>query len=214
MSGRSKKAPERPSGQFVALPHSVLDSTAWKASSGPARALLIDLCRQINGRNNGHLHFARSWIVARGWNRPASVKKLRDELIRNRLIVQARHGGLNNGAHQYAVTWLPITDYTGIDLTPADYHPGAYMLAPLPMPEKKQKGRTPHVLAKHSARTPHVLGGEPPRTPHVREMADFTPSPRTPHVHNVLAITGATSSWGIPCGKPRAARMAPRSWIH
>ncbi len=210
MSSRGKKAPERPSGQFVALPHSVLDSVAWKASSGPARALLIDLCRQINGRNNGHLHLARSWIEARGWTRPATVKKLRDELIRYRLILQTKHGGLNNGAHLYAVTWLPITDYSALDLTSAEYQPGAYHLAPLPEPEKKQKPRTPHVLAKHSARTPHVLAGEAPRTPHVREMADFDPSPRTPHVHNVLAITRRFSSSPLLAVKPRAAQLRAR----
>jgi hypothetical protein len=213
MSARTKRAPERPSGQFVALPHSVIDSAAWKACSGPARALLIDLCRQVNGHNNGHLHLARSWIEARGWTRPATVKRLRDELIRYRLIVQTRHGGLNNGAHQYAVTWLPISDWRELDMPRQDYHPGAYQLAPLEV-SKEKKPRTPYVLAKAPTRTPCVLEAESPRTPCVRETALLDPLPRTPCVHNVLAIAGGNSSARFIGGKPRAAQLAARAWRH
>ena len=186
MAKRSKKQPEAPSGGFFALPHGVLDSDAWKRCSPPARALLMELCRQHNGRNNGHLHLSRSWIESRGWNRPATVRKLKDELISMRLIVQTRHGGLNNGSHWFALTWLTISNFADLDVTSSDYHPGAYLLPPITPQHKKEKNpRTPHVLAKASARTPHVLGLTPPRTPHVRENPSFDDLPRTPHVHNV-----------------------------
>ena len=108
MAKRSKRPPEAPSGPFFALPHSVLDSGAWIACSPAAKALLMELCRQHNGRNNGHLHLSRTWLAPRGWGRPATVNKLRNELISMRLIIQTRHGGLNNGSHWFALTWLPI----------------------------------------------------------------------------------------------------------
>jgi len=186
MAKRSKRPPEAPSGPFFALPHSVLDSDAWIACSPAAKALLMELCRQHNGRNNGHLHLARSWVEERGWKRPATVRKLKDELVINQLILQTRHGGLNNGSHWFALTWLPIDNFVDLDITSRDYHPGAYHLPPIPQQHKKEKkGWTPHVLEKHSTRTPHVLGGKAPRTPHVPKTPLSEDDPRTPHVHNV-----------------------------
>ena len=181
---RGKKPLEAPTGHYFALPHAVLDSDAWKGCSPAARALLTELCRQHSGTNNGRLHLARSWIELRGWTRPATVRKLKDELIQRRLIVQTKHGGLNAGAHQFALTWLPVSNFAGLDITAREYHPGAYLLKAIGAPEQKQKGRTPHVLGKAAARTPHVLEAESPRTPHVREMGILGTSPRTPHVHN------------------------------
>ncbi|SFU77718.1 hypothetical protein [Nitrosospira multiformis] len=175
MAKRSKKQPEAPSGSFFALPHNILDSDAWKRCSPPARALLMELCRQHNGRNNGHLHLSRSWLGPRGWARPATVNKLRDELISMRLIVQTRHGGLNNGSHWFALTWLPIANFADLDLTSHDYHPGAYLLAPIPQQHKKEK----------KARTPYVREESVTRTPYVRKTASFEGSARTPYVHNV-----------------------------
>lgn len=160
MPKRSKGPLEAPGGRYFALPHAVLDSAAYTRCSAAARALLLELCRQHNGANNGRLQLARSWLGLRGWNRPATVRKLKDELIRRRLIVQTRHGGLNNGAHWFAVTWLAISDFRGMDIVQRDYHPGAYLLAPLNEPEKKQKGRTPYVLEKQAARTSTALAAD------------------------------------------------------
>lgn len=184
---RTRKPPEAAPGRYFALPHVVLDSDAWKRTSPAARALLLELCRQHSGSNNGALHLARAWVEERGWNRPATVRKLVDELLANRLVIQTRHGGLRNGSHQFALSWLPITSFAGLDISSRDYAPGAYLLPPIStgkQPMKKQNGRTPHVLGKALARTPHVLEGEAPRTPHVRETGVFVESPRTPYVHN------------------------------
>ncbi len=181
---KAKKPLEAVQGRYFALPHAVLDSDAWTGCSAAARALLMELCRQHTGSNNGRLHIARSWIEPRGWTRPATVRKLKDELIRRRLIVQTKHGGLNNGAHQFALTWLPVSNFDGLEITDRDYSPGSYLLSPIEEPQKKQKGWTPHVLDKSSARTPHVLEAKQPRTPHVREKGILGTSPRTPHVHN------------------------------
>ncbi len=184
MAKRSKKPLEAPGGRYFALPHAVLDSPVYTECSAAARALLLELCRQHNGSNNGKLHLARSWLELRGWNRPATVRRLKEELIQRRLIVQTRHGGLNNGPHWFAVSWLAISDFRGMDIVQKDYHPGAYLLASFNAPEKKQKGWTPHVLEKQSARTARILGPEAARTPQAREDVVFTQSARTPDVHN------------------------------
>lgn len=186
MAKRSKKPLEATAGAYFALPHSVLDSKAWIDCSPPAKALLLELCRQHNGRNNGHFHLSRVWLAPRGWSRPATVNKLRDELLSLRLILQTRHGGLNNGAHWFALTWLPITDFTDLNIGPRDYHPGAYHLPPIPKKHKKEKkGCTPYVREESVTRTPYVHGEEGSRTPYVRKTASFEGSARTPYVHNV-----------------------------
>ena len=148
MAKRSKKPLEAAQGRYFALPHAVLDSEAWIACSPHAKALLMELCRQHTGSNNGRIHLCRSWLGLRGWSRPATVNKLRHELIRRRLVLQTRHGGLNNGAHWFALTWLPVTNFIDLDITARDYHPGLYLLPPLPMSMKEKKGCTPHVRAK------------------------------------------------------------------
>jgi hypothetical protein len=66
----------------------------------------------------------------------------RDELLRNRLILQTRHGGLRNGSNFYALTWLAISNYVGLDIGPSQYYPGLYLLPPPPVPEKTADCRT------------------------------------------------------------------------
>lgn len=183
-SKKRQKPPEAAQGRYFALPHSVLDSQAWIDCSPHGKALLLELCRQHTGINNGHLHLSRVWLAPRGWSRPATVNKLRDELLSLRLILQTRHGGLNNGSHWFALTWLPITNYADLNITPREYHQGLYLLTPLPKRLKEKKGCTPHVRAKAATRTPHVRDEDKARTPHVREKALLTDSARTPHVHN------------------------------
>jgi hypothetical protein len=100
------------------------------------------------------------------------------------LILQTRHGGLNNGSHWFALTWLPITNFVDLNISQRDYHPGQYLLSPSPKRMKEKKGCTPHVRAKAATRTPHVREEERARTPHVREKALLSDSARTPHVHN------------------------------
>lgn len=200
---------EAPAGRYFATPHSVLDSEAWQACSPAARALMMEVCRQHSGANNGRLHLARDWLAARGWKRPATAQKLIDELLRNRLLVMTRKGGLNRGPHWFALTWLPISDWRGLSITPQDYHPGAYLLKPIQEPEPKKSQWTPHVLGKHATRTPHVLDAAPPRTPHVLVEAVLITSPRTPHVRNEClpfppAFPGPA--------RMTAARLRPLPW--
>jgi hypothetical protein len=171
-------------GAYFPLPWSVMDSKAWIECSPKAKALLMELCRQHNFMNNGHLQLCRTWLHPRGWRRPATVLELSEELIRRRLIIKTRYGGLNNGPNWFALTWLKITDFVDLNITERDYHPGAYLLPPLPETKEEKRSPTPHVRAKAATRTGRVREVKSPSTSGVREKALLVKVASTPHVHN------------------------------
>jgi hypothetical protein len=125
---RFKKAPESVSGSFSAVPHGVMDSNAFQGAGHPARSLLYELIRQLSGQNNGHLQLTSPWLKKRGWNSADVVQRAKSELLERGLIVLTRQGGLNSGPCQYAVTWLHISNFVGLDLLPQSYHPGQWRL--------------------------------------------------------------------------------------
>jgi len=123
---KRKKPAESVNSSYTALPHVVLDSVAFMGAGHTARSLLFDLMRQHNGSNNGRLHLTTAWLRRRGWNSADTIQKAKQELIERGLIVQAKQGGLNAGPCLYALTWLPITNFAGLDVQAKDYHPGAW----------------------------------------------------------------------------------------
>lgn len=147
---RIKKPSESAPGRFAALPHVVLDSPAYTKASVAAKALLNEVMRQHNGSNNGRFHLAHTWLAGRGWPSKSSVEKARNELIERGLIIQTKQGGLVVGPNWYAVTWLSITNYVGLEIGPHQYHPGAWNLCDLPPsarrkpPVKKRKDQPDH----------------------------------------------------------------------
>jgi hypothetical protein len=135
---RFRKAPESVSGSFSAVPHGVMDSNAFQGAGHPARSLLYELIRQLSGRNNGHLQLASPWLKKRGWNSADVVQRAKGELLERGLIVLTRQGGLNSGPCLYGVTWLQISNFVGLDLSPQSYHPGQWRLMDkLPPIEKR-----------------------------------------------------------------------------
>jgi hypothetical protein len=152
MATSPKKPAESVSGRFTALPHSLLDSVAFVGASHMARSLLYELMRQHNPQvgstgkgNNGHLHLSCKWLRSRGWSSNDGIQKAKQELLARGLIIKTREGGLNNGADKYAVTWMAITNFVGLDIQAKDYHPGAYqLLGPFAQPPaKRQPGEPP-----------------------------------------------------------------------
>lgn len=121
-----KKPPEQVSGRYSAVPHAVLDSAAFLGASHPAKALLYELMRQHSGSNNGHLQLATSWLKARGWNSHDVLQRAKLELVRRQLIVKTRLGGLNAGCDLWALTWLQISNFVGLDVRPGKYQAGAW----------------------------------------------------------------------------------------
>ena len=128
MAKSFKKAPESVSGSFSAVPHGVMDSNAFQGAGHPARSLLYELIRQLSGRNNGHLQLTSPWLKKRGWNSADVVQRAKGELLERGLIVLTRQGGMNSGPCLYGVTWLQISNFVGLDLSPQRYHPGQWRL--------------------------------------------------------------------------------------
>lgn len=133
MARRAKKSrPELISGGYGAIPWVVIDSASFKGASDKAKALLFALMRQHDGNNNGHLHLAKQWLYKQGWTCHENNSKARNELIDRGLVVQTKWGGLNMGPDLFALTWLDISNYVGLDITSKSYAKGAYHLCNLP----------------------------------------------------------------------------------
>jgi len=127
MAEKKQKRPvEAIYGLYGAIPHAVMDGVAFKGASYPAKALLFELMRQHSGKNNGHLQLSFSWLQGRGWKSRDVIQRARDEIIERGLLIQTRQGGLNIGASRYAVTWLKISNFVGLEIQGKDYHPGAW----------------------------------------------------------------------------------------
>jgi hypothetical protein len=180
-----------------------------------AKALVFELMRQHNGSNNGHLRLSRNWLAARGWKCVASIASARDELLHYRLITQTRHGGLRNGSHLYAMTWLAVTNFVGLDIGPHQYHPGAYLLPTKEpfQPRPKQNGclpRSPRNAAVGLPHSPSKSGLGLPRSP---ETAVFEQSLGLPGRHKLLEPFPAVQfpAPTLP-GMRTAARMRAVNW--
>lgn len=135
---KQKKPLEAVSGTYAAVPHRLLDSPAFIGLTDSAKSLLFALFRQLNGRNNGHLQLSQKWLAGYGWRSSGMNRKARDELIERGLIIRTRLGGLNMGTDWFAATWLPISDFSGLDVSPHQYHPGAWQLCTLPPTQKRK----------------------------------------------------------------------------
>ncbi len=126
MAKTQKRPAEAINGMYGAIPTALLDSIAFMGASYPAKALLFELIRQHNGKNNGHLQLSFSWLAKRGWKSRDVIQRAKLELIERGLLIRTAKGGLNLGADWYAVTWLAITNFVGLDIQAKDYHPGAW----------------------------------------------------------------------------------------
>jgi hypothetical protein len=140
MARKQKRPTESIEGFFGGIPHSVLDSVAFMGASYPAKALMLELIRQHTGANNGHLHLAHGWLEKRGWTSRSVIGRAKKELIDRGLMIRTRQGGLNMGADKYAVTWLSISNFVGLDIQSKDYHKGAHSFMNELPPPKISKG--------------------------------------------------------------------------
>ena len=145
MAEKKQKRPvEAINGLYSAIPHAVLDSVAFKGASYPAKALIFELMRQHDGKNNGHLHLSFSWLAGRCWKSRDVIQRARAELLKRNLVIQTRQGGLNMGASRYAITWLAISNFVGLDIQAKSYHPGAWaFMNELPMGKKITNAHPP-----------------------------------------------------------------------
>ena len=112
-SQASSKASNR--HPYAALEHRVIDSGAYVDLSFSARALLLQITRQLTKDNNGHLQATHSYLSRYGFSNRTVIRGIA-ELISHRMIYRTKSGGYQQGASQYAVTWLPIKQSEGLFL--------------------------------------------------------------------------------------------------
>lgn len=97
---------------YLGIPHFILRSPEFGALSPWALKLLIELAANYVGKNNGDLSAAYSVLQHRGWNSPGTLSAAIKQLLRDKWIVIARHGGRNRCA-LFALTWWPVDSCSG-----------------------------------------------------------------------------------------------------
>ena len=130
----------RDSGGFVALPWSVLDCPAYATLSYVARALLLEVARQIGEGNNGRLLLTTDKLRKRGWFSVSVAHKAKQELLDAKFIFEMAKGQRPNRASWYAVGWRRLDRMPGFDPGAEElFERGAYMTTQ-PKPKKPKPG--------------------------------------------------------------------------
>jgi hypothetical protein len=114
-SKRSKFQVSRDAGGFLALPYSVLDSSDFQKLSTNAKALLLEVGRQLRKDNNGRLLLSKAHLLPRGWKSSDMISKGKKELLECGFIYETVMGHRPNKASWYAVTWQAIDTLSGYD---------------------------------------------------------------------------------------------------
>jgi hypothetical protein len=190
---KTKKPAEPVNGRYTPMPDMLVDSAAFMGASHRTRSLILELARQHNGSNNGHLHLATSWLKKRGWGSTDGIQKAKVEALERGLIVKTRQGGLGIGPDRYALTWLSISNFVGLDITQKDYRPGAYLLmSKLPMTKGQVVPPPVRSAAKRTVK----------RNDHSAERNDAVPSDGMSMARAVPSDGTKTAHFGAPTVPP------------
>ena len=185
----AKKLPESIEGGYSGIPHNVMDSLAFTGATIAAKALLFALIRQHNGKNNGHFQLAPSWLKRQGFT-SSSNYKARDELIERGLVIQTKWGGLHLGTNLYALTWLPLTNYVGLQIEEGAFRRGDWARCELPptsrRPKPKNKNQDDHYDDRNNKATTTVIGEPLTATATVTKTPLIDKSSTTTTVNNVV----------------------------
>ncbi len=185
-----KKPPEAVNGAYTAVPHRVLDSLAFIGASDRAKSLLFALMRQHNGSNNGRFQLTDKWLARQGWASASLNVKARIELIERGLVVQTRWGGLTMGANWFALTWLPISNFVGLDITASSYHQGAWGNCELlPTARRKPPQKRCKPSDHRSSATPTTEAVEYSATPTTEAKMTLLGASTTPTIGNDVLTT-------------------------
>lgn len=199
---RAKRPLEAVPGSYTPLPHALLDSVAFMGASDRAKAMLLELVRQHNGRNNGQLQLSVGWLRKRGWTSTRAIQLAKAELLERGLVILTRSGGLNAGPDRYALTWLNVTDYAGLDLKPGTFAPGAWRFAdPPPVMSKRQPPPPESRTKKRKARSgtensavPVAGTASAPTVPAARTKTALFPAPTVPTTGNNEVTSSLSTS--------------------
>lgn len=121
-----KPARKKPTEGFFRFENRIVDSVAYADLGFASRALLVQLGRQFNGRNNGHLQATFALMQRYGFGSEHTVSTAVKDLIVHGFLYRTRSHGANKQWAKYALTWLPIHDPSGLFLE--TYVPKAFQL--------------------------------------------------------------------------------------
>lgn len=177
---KQKRRPEQLGSKYSGIPWEVQDSTAYKGASGTATKMLFEIIRIHNGQNNGHLAVSESWLRTRGWNSSDVIHRAKNELVERNLIVKTRQGGFNMGPDWWAVTWLSISDFTGIaEFNQTTFPRGSWHWFKPPESERPKKNCNRYSVIRSSA-TPSsgaVEGSTTPSSGAIEALLDPSTTP-------------------------------------
>ena len=126
------------------------------------------------------------------------VQKAKQELLQRELLVRTRRGGLRAGPDRFALTWVDISNFTGLEMLPSEYWRGAWRkLDPLHVTQRDHDS-----AARNRSVPPHGTDGASPVPPHGTVDASLpTNSPNSPVPH------GGNNETCLPWGSssPRSA---------
>ena len=107
---RVKKEYEE-NGQFLLLPHLLLNHPDFLSLKWASQALLMHMGAFYNGNNNGDLSIPISVMLKRGWAR-STLEDAKKELLANDWIRLTRQGGRNQ-CSLFALSWKDLDDCKG-----------------------------------------------------------------------------------------------------
>lgn len=217
--GRSKryKGVSRDSGPFVALPHSVLDSPAYRALSYPARALLLEVARQFHGDDNGRLLLSRAYLQTRGWKSADVIQRAKRELLHGGFIFETVLGQRPNKASWYALTWYALDKIEGFDPgAAAAFERSAFKSVPVETAKKPLASPIKNALLipSHGTGGPSIApsGGteSAPPVPSHGAIRAVLPSSSVPSHGHPLEMPSPAHASGKGNGRARPARREPQ----
>lgn len=115
-------------GMFVAIPYEVMDSSGYQNLSPSAIKLLMDICRQLSGKNNGKLSPTWELMKDRGWKSQTTLNDAKKELRNSKLITVTKVGSRQKGDCEFwAVNWLKLDWDKCMDIEPAGHDYKGYL---------------------------------------------------------------------------------------
>ena len=129
--GRNRKT--KILGSFLAMPIALLNCPSYRDLSHKAKALLMDIGSQYNGKNNGDLCTAWKIMSARGWKSEQTLQAAKKELLEAGFISETRKGRRPNVCSLYGITWRPLNPSDKFDIKPFAFPVGAWDKARQPL---------------------------------------------------------------------------------
>ena len=113
---------KRSEGQYVPLPYSQLKSPAWRALSGSAVKLWLELHGRYNGSNNGRLTLSYAEAAEALGMGKASVQRAYRELEEHGFLALEKKGDwYSRRAHEWRLTTKPMDRMKGREVATMEW---------------------------------------------------------------------------------------------